>query len=169
MLNETALGCPGIRRCVPYRGMRYGRRNRTWGVARPNRAVGLPRWRSKIAAAVVAFLVVLMGHSAMRHHESHAPHHPHALLSSLGGEFAVNVDHAHLFDASLTDCHAVYATAVLPRSATTLIGLGIVAAAVALTAVLANLVVPAGRGPPAAPLAVRNGQDLLTRLCLARR
>lgn len=128
-----------------------------------------PRWRSVIAVATVAFLVAMVGHSAMLHSETHAPHPPHALLSSLGGEFAVNVGHAHLSDGSSTDCHNVFATAVLPRSATTLAELGVVASAGAITAVLANLVVPAGRSPPKVLPIALTGQDLLTRFCLARR
>ncbi|KZS69258.1 hypothetical protein A4G26_26360 [Mycobacterium kansasii] len=105
----------------------------------------------------------------MLHSETHTRHPAHALLSTVGGEFAVNVDHAHLFDGSSTDCHNVFATAVLPRPATTLVALGAVAALIAITAALANLVVPAGRGPPKVPITALAGQDLLSRFCLARR
>ncbi|ETW25583.1 hypothetical protein MGAST_01935 [Mycobacterium gastri 'Wayne'] len=121
-----------------------------------------------IAAAVVAGLIALLGHSAMMHSEPHRPHQPHALLSSVGGEFAVNIDHAHLIDGSLTECHDVFATAILPRSAAALVGLGVVATVVAITASLADVVRPAGRGPP--PLGPADtGRGLLTRFCQLRR
>nr|VTP04376.1 hypothetical protein BIN_B_05503 [Mycobacterium riyadhense] len=129
----------------------------------------LPRWRSLIVVATVALLVALIGHSAMMHSDTHAAHQPHALLSLVGGEFAVNVDHTHLAKSSVTGCHNVFATAVVPRSATTLVELGVAAAVVAITAVLANLVMAAGRGPPEVPLTALTGRDLLTRFCLARR
>ncbi|WP_244232281.1 hypothetical protein [Mycobacterium innocens] len=148
-------------------GVRPRRRRR--GIVRLRNAVGLPRWRSLIVVAMVAFLVALVGHSAMLHSETNSPHPPHVLLSSVGGEFAVNIDHAHLFDGSLSECHNVFATAAVPRSATTLVERGVVSAVVAITAALANLVVSAGRGPPKGPLTILTGQDLLTRFCLARR
>jgi hypothetical protein len=125
-----------------------------------------------IAVGVVSLLFVLMGHSVMLHseqHEPHARHQPHALRSVLGGEFAVGVDHAHLVNGSLTECHDVFATAALPRPATTLVALGFMPAVVAIAAVLASFVLPAGRGPPKALPAGLTGQDLLTRFCLARR
>jgi len=122
-----------------------------------------------MAAAVVALWIVLLGHCAMLHSEAHAPHQPHPLASSVGGEFAVDVDHAHLVNGSVTECHDVFATAVLPRSATALVELGVVAAVIAVTVVLANLVVPAGRGRRECLPLLLTGRDLLTRFCLARR
>nr|VTP04322.1 hypothetical protein BIN_B_05495 [Mycobacterium riyadhense] len=138
-------------------------------IVRLTDAFRLPRWRSVIAVTVVALLLGLIGHSAMLQSETHASHQPHALLSSLGGEFAVNVDHAHLVKGSVIACHNVFATAALPRTATTLLALGAVAALAAITAVLANLAVAAGRGPPQRGGPVVAGQDFLTRFCLARR
>ncbi|WP_264078777.1 hypothetical protein [Mycobacterium szulgai] len=151
----------------PASGMRPYRARR--GFVPLSNASALPRWRSMIVVATVAFLVALVGHSAMLHSESHTSHPAHALLSTLGGEFAVNADHPHVFDGSSTHCHNVFATAVLPRPATTLVALGTVAAVVAITAVLASLVISAGRGPPQGRFSALSGQDLLTRFCLARR
>ncbi|KKC05797.1 hypothetical protein AWC17_26585 [Mycobacterium nebraskense] len=132
-------------------------------------AYGLPRWRSVIAVAAVVLLTLLVGHSALLHSKSHASHHPHALVSSLGGEFTVSANHAHLADGSLTACHDVFAAPVVTRSATTLLELGVVAAIVAAAAALTTLVAPVGRGPPRALAPVLSGQDLLTRFCLSRR
>jgi hypothetical protein len=100
---------------------------------------------------------------------SHAAHPSHPLVTSLGGEFAINLDHAHLTDKSKLPCPKQFATAVLPRSATPSFAAAAVVAVAAIAGMLADLVVGAGRGPPAAPVFVRAGQDLLTRFCLARR
>ncbi|OBJ90346.1 hypothetical protein A5640_02980 [Mycobacterium asiaticum] len=127
-----------------------------------------PRRRSVIALATTVFLVVLIAHSALLHSVTHRPHHAHALLSSLGEEFTVDRDHAHLAGGSLTECHEVVACAVLPRTTTTLAALGVAAAVIGITARLARHVTPSGRDPPKAPAALA-GENLLTRLCRARR
>ncbi|WP_082986654.1 hypothetical protein [Mycobacterium gordonae] len=128
-----------------------------------------PRWRTWTAAVVVVLLALLFGHSAMLHSETHAPHPPHALLSSLGGEASVNTNHAHLLNGASGHCHNEFAIAVLPRSSTTLVPFGVAAAVVAITTMLASLVAPAGRGPPRTLASVLAGQDISTRFCVARR
>lgn len=128
-----------------------------------------PRLRSLVAMVAAAGALVILGHSALMHSEPHAAHLPHPLVTSLGSEFAVNIGHPHLVDGWSTACHEVFTTPALPRSANGLIGLGAVAAVIALIGSLVQLVVPAGRGPPSAPAAILAGQDLLTRFCLARR
>lgn len=128
-----------------------------------------PRCRSSAAAVVVVLLVLLFGHSAMLHSETHAPHPPHALLSSLGGQVSVNTSHAHLLNGASAHCHNDFATAVLPRSSTTLVQLGVAAAVVAITTMLASLVASAGRGPPRTLASALVGQDISTRFCVARR
>lgn len=115
------------------------------------------------------FLLLLVGHSALLHPESHPRHHSHAFLSSVGAEFAINVDHPHLFNGTLTACHDVAASAVLPRIATTLVELGVAAAVVTTLSALSRRVASSGRGPPhVVPRAVA-GRDLLTLFCLTRR
>lgn len=128
-----------------------------------------------VAAAWMAlWLVVIGAHNAtpngLLHAEPRAPYPPHALVTSLGTEFAVNADHPHIGKGSPSIHHEPFMTAVLPRSATNgLVALGVVAAVVAVAARLARLAAPAGRGPPVAPAAFFAGPDLLTRLCLSRR
>lgn len=64
----------------------------------------------------------------------------------------------------------LFAVDAIPKSAvTTLLALGIGLVALAFGGWLAQLVVPAGRSPPVAPVAILAGRDLLTRYCLARR
>ncbi|MCV7121734.1 hypothetical protein AWC15_11880 [Mycobacterium lacus] len=100
---------------------------------------------------------------------AHTVHPDHPLVTSLGAEFAVSSDHAHLSDNSTPACPEQFATAVLPRPVDPLFASFTVAVAAGLVGVLTYLVVPAGRGPPAGVVVARPGQHLLTRFCLARR
>lgn len=138
------------------------------GIMRRKGTCGQPRWRTPIAMTVAVLLLALVGHSGMLAPHSHEPHLPHPLVSSVGGEFAVNADHAHLVNDSTTRCHEVIAAAVLSRAANPLVNLGTVSAA-AVTAAVVSLAVAVGRGPPRVHGLVLTGQELLTRFCLARR
>jgi hypothetical protein len=120
-----------------------------------------------VAAAVA--VVAVVGHCEPNLSQPGVSHTPHPLLSSLGSEFTVNAQHAHLVDGSSTECHESVTTAVLPRSATASVGHGPVIAVVAITGWQAQPAVLAGRGPPGALGTALTGQDLLTRFCLARR
>jgi hypothetical protein len=130
---------------------------------------GQARRRPWVATAMVVALLGLLGHNAWLHSGTSAPHRPHALLSSVGGEFSVSADHAHLSNGSYTHRHNDFATAVLPRPSTSLIQVGATVVAVAITAILAGFIAPAGRGPPNALVWALSGQDILTRFCTARR
>lgn len=145
-----------------------GERPSVVGARSPMLPLSGPRWRLLTAVAAVTWLFILVCHSAMLPSQTHEPHHPHALLASVGGQVTVNVDHAHLFNSSLIECHDVFATASLPRSATTLVEVGVVTAVVAIAVALTNLAMAPTRGPPRM-LPFLTGQDLLTRFCLARR
>jgi hypothetical protein len=120
-----------------------------------------------VAAAVA--VVAVVGHCEPNLSEPRATHTPHPLLSSMGSEFTVNAEYAHLVDGSSMACHESVATAVLPRSATASAGLGAVTAVVAITGWQAQPTVLAGRGPPRPLGTALTGQDLLRRFCLARR
>jgi lipoprotein LpqS len=127
------------------------------------------RWRSAIAVAAVAWVLTAVLHCGPARSESDTPHLPHPLLTSLGSEFAINVDHPHLVDTPAQCHHEQFATAALPRAATALVALGVVVAVLAVTGSSAQPVVITGRGPPSAAGNFFTGQDLLTRFCLARR
>jgi hypothetical protein len=120
-----------------------------------------------VAAAVA--VVAVVGYCGPNLSGSRASHTPHALLSSLGSEFTVNAEHAHLAYGSPTACHESVTTAVLPRSGNASVARGAVMAVVAITGWLAQPPVVAGRGPPRALGTALTGQDLLTRFCRARR
>lgn len=137
-------------------------------------ACARPQWRSvaavaAVASAVVMWVLVIGGHSEPRS-ESPASHPAHALVSSLDGEFAINIDHPHLSNGSSSAHHEAFVSAVLPNSpSTALAALGLVVAAVAAVGLLCRQVMLAGRGPPHGLPAAVTGQDLLTRFCLSRR
>lgn len=127
------------------------------------------RLRSFIAIVAAAGTLVILGHSALMHSDSHAAHPRHPLLASLGNEFAVNVDHSHLVDGFSSECHELLATPALLRSANDLVVLGAALAIVAFVGWLTRPLVAAGRGPPWAPVATLTNEDSLTQFCVARR
>jgi lipoprotein LpqS len=49
--------------------------------------------------------------------QSHEAHPNHPLATSLGTEFAINVNHAHLSNNSTTPCPEQFASVVLPQRA----------------------------------------------------
>ncbi|OBF19922.1 hypothetical protein A5725_17475 [Mycobacterium kubicae] len=128
-----------------------------------------PRLRSLIAVAAGVWLLAAVAQCGLSRVEAHEPHPAHALFSSLGGEFAVNVDHTHIAAGSTAAHPEHFVTAALPKPATALSALGVVVAVLAATGSLAGLIARVGRGPPFALGTAYTGQDLLTRFCLSRR
>lgn len=126
--------------------------------------------RTAIAAVAVALVVAAVAAQCwLPQIHRQVTHSAHPLATSVGKEFAVNADHAHLIDNSTSPCPQQFATAVLPRPAAEPQAAIAVAAVTGISDVLTCLVVPAGRGPPAASLSLHAGQDLLTQFCLDRR
>ncbi len=148
---------------VPYAGMG---RKRVWSVAVCNP----PRRRLVVATAAAVAVLAIAGHCGLLRSVPQSPP-SQSSLTSLGGKLTAGAAQVHLVDG-LPNCKSskVLVTAALPKSATTaLIALGAGLAAIIGTALLVQLVVPAGRDPPRVLVSARTGQDLLTRLCLARR
>ena len=140
-------------------------------LVRPTNAGWSWLWSVLVAAAMLWGLTAVAAHGGSLSAEHHKVHQPHALLTSLGAEFAVAVHHAHLVDGSSHSPEQL-ASAVLPRSATAsaaLAALGVVVAVLAVIGALGGYAVSAGRGPPSGLALVVTGRDRLTRLCLARR
>ena len=141
-------------------------RMRVWSVA----VCDPPRRRLVVAMAAAVAILAIAGHCGLLRSVPQPPP-SQSLLTSLGGELTANAAQPHLVDG-LPICKSSKAlvTAALPKSAPTAsIALGAGVAAIIGMALLARLVVPAGRGPPRALVTARTGQDLLTRFCLARR
>ncbi|OBJ90345.1 hypothetical protein A5640_02970 [Mycobacterium asiaticum] len=110
-----------------------------------------------------------MGHAEARP-EPRPTHPAHVLVSSLGGEFTVTADHAHVGNPSSAAHHEAFAVAVLPNTpAPSVAALAVVVAAVAAVGFFGQQVRLSGRSPPRGLAAVLTGQDLLTRFCLSRR
>jgi lipoprotein LpqS len=126
-----------------------------------------PLLRSVIAIAAAVWLLVAGCGGALEWSVRSAPDGAHTVLTSPGGAFAVNADHAHSAQGSPLACQELFATAVLPGWAPPLPTLGLGAGAGASS--FADLMPKAGRGPRGEPAAVLTGQELLTRFCVARR
>jgi hypothetical protein len=116
-------------------------------------------------------LVVLIAGTGWKltEHNPLAHHGPHALPSSISGDFATAVEHPHAWDGSTPLAPDAFAEAALPRAVTLLVALGLVAVtgvAFAYWAAGASSVI---RGPPRWGGYLIAGQQLLLRLCIARR
>ncbi|MCV7078955.1 hypothetical protein H7I94_27520 [Mycobacterium szulgai] len=123
--------------------------------------------RAAMVAVALAWVVAVVAAQCwLPQIHRHATHSAHPLVTSVGKEFAVNTNHAHLTDNP--SCPKQFATAALPRPAAETESAGAVVTATA-SSVFAHLIVPAGRGPPAALSSILTGRELLTRFCLARR
>lgn len=126
--------------------------------------------RYAVIALVVAVVVLVVG-TGWKLIEPHTPEHhgPHALSSSIFSEFAGVVEHPHAQDGSAPMAPDTFVGAALPRAVTLLLAVGLVAvigAAFSWWATGASAVI---RGPPRWRGHVVAGQQMLLRLCTARR
>lgn len=90
------------------------------------------------------------------------------ILASPSGELFTNADHAGTDCTSLPTCLHAFAAAEPPLKATALVALG----SMVVTAIVASIARRAAPTRPAAPggsPVLLTGQDVLTRLCIARR
>lgn len=136
---------------------------------RYNDATGSAR-RTAVAAALVAFLVLVAGAGwKLAEHDHPAHHGPHALSSSIFSDFAAVVAHPHVQDGSVPVSPDTFAEVALPRTVTLLMAIGL--AAVIGGAFLHRVTGASAviRGPPRWGGYVVAGQQLLLRLCIARR
>ena len=125
--------------------------------------------RSGLVLVVAVWLVTATVHCGLLSLGWPASHPSQPLPTSLGGQFAINVDHPYLVASPAPCPHVKFVTAVVPRVVTALVALGVAWTVLAVTGALAQHVVPAGRDPPVALGTSLTGQDLLTRFCVARR
>lgn len=124
--------------------------------------------------AVIALLVVLVVLIAgtgwkLTEHDYPAHHGAHALSSNMSSDVAAVVEHPHVQDGSTPMAPDAFAEAALPRTVTLLVALGLVAVigvAFAYRPTGASSVI---RGPPRWGGYLVAGQQLLLRLCIARR
>jgi hypothetical protein len=124
--------------------------------------------------AVIALLVVLVVLVAgtgwkLTDHKPLAHHGPHALSSHSLKDFAAVVEHPHVQDGPVTVAPDAFAEAALPRTVTLLGAIGLVAVIGAAFSFWASGASSVIRGPPRWAGYVDAGQQLLLRLCIARR
>lgn len=126
--------------------------------------------RRNAAVAVLVAVVVLLPAIGWKlgEHEHPAHHGPHALASSIFTDFAAVVEHPHVQDGSVTLAPDTFAEAALPRTVTLLAAIGLVAVIAAAFSSWATGAHGVIRGPPRRGGSVA-GQQLLLRLCIARR
>jgi lipoprotein LpqS len=126
--------------------------------------------RNAVVAALFALVVLVAGTGWQLTEDNPEAHHgPHALSSHSLNNFAAVVEHPHLQDGSVTVTPDAVAEAALPRTVTLLAAIGLVAvigAAFSYWAAAASAVI---RGPPRSGICLVAGQQLLLRLCIARR
>jgi hypothetical protein len=101
-----------------------------------------------------------------RDHPAHHGHH--ALTSSISTGVATVVEHPHAQDGSVTVTPEDVAEAALPRTVTLMAAIGLVAVIGAAFSSWAAGAIAVIRGPPRRVGSIA-GQQLLLRLCIARR
>ncbi|BBX29912.1 hypothetical protein [Mycolicibacterium alvei] len=128
----------------------------------------------RLAAAMVIALwaTVLAGQWQATSHDQ-SVHLPHAVSAAIGdSSTALMLDHPHVSDGSTPHTLDNFSAAVLPRTAAA----AAAAAALSVVALVLGCIVLCGcaavrvqRGPPDRHGALLAGQELLLRICIARR
>ncbi|MDG5483356.1 putative copper homeostasis (lipo)protein LpqS [Mycolicibacterium gadium] len=125
--------------------------------------------RHAVIALLVALVVLVAGTGwKLTEHNPLAHHGPHALSSSISNDFAAVIEHPHVQDGSVPIAPTAFAEAPLPRTVTLLVAIGLVAVIGAAFSMWATGAPAVIRGPPRRGGSVA-GQQLLLRLCIARR
>jgi lipoprotein LpqS len=126
--------------------------------------------RSAVVAVALTWVFVLVGtECGSWQFQPHPPHPRRPIATSVGAEFVVSVNHAHVSSNSTQPCPEQLASAVVPRSTISSIASVAVATVVGIAGLLTYLVASAGRGPPATVVSASAGQELLARLRLSCR
>jgi lipoprotein LpqS len=124
--------------------------------------------RSALALIAMIWALAIAANTGVALIESPAPPHPHSTSLAPGGQFADVLEHDHIRDGS-TSIPEMFATAVLPRIATSLIAIGLMLAVATIAGWLSYLTSMVVRGPPRPPVAILTGRQLATRFCICRR
>lgn len=126
--------------------------------------------RHAVIAVMIALVVLVIGTGSKLIEPSHQTHHgPHVLPSDAFCDFAVLAEHPHVQDGSACTAPDAFAQAPLPRTATLLFALGLVAIIGAAFSWWGTRAAAVIRGPPRWGGHHNAGQQLLLRLCIARR
>jgi hypothetical protein len=126
--------------------------------------------RHAVIALLVAFVVFVIGAGwKLTENQTPAHHGHHALPSSISSGFAAVVEHPHAQDGSAPMAPDTFVEAALPRTVTLLVAVGLVAVIGAAFSWWATGASVGIRGPPRWAGHVVAGQQVLLRLCTARR
>lgn len=136
---------------------------------RPTDARTTSRLHAAVALFAAVWMLTITADSALPLSQTATPHHPHAVAMSDDGDLALLADHPHIGNGSSPAPRDIFTAVLPPRTGTALIALGLIAALAAAGALFARIVLPATRGPPRLHSALLTGQQLTTRLCIARR
>nr|VTP04380.1 hypothetical protein BIN_B_05507 [Mycobacterium riyadhense] len=156
-------------RGVPSPGMGH---IRLWSDVRRVLAGRPPRLPSAVVVAAAVAILAIVGHCGAARTLSAPSNPPRPVLStSLPAALTFTADQPQLVQGlAICQSSKLFAIAGLPTPAgTALMVIGVGLAVVVGNGWLAQLLVFAGRGPPRAPATALTGQDLLRRICLARR
>lgn len=126
---------------------------------------------SRLAAMMVIALWAgaLAGQWQTASHD-HPEHLPHAVSAAIGSDVAsMMLDHPHIGDNAPAHMPDGFTAAVLPRSSVTPAALSVVAFIVGCAVLCACAAVRVQRGPPDRRGVLVAGQELLLRICIARR
>ncbi|MEE3754845.1 MULTISPECIES: hypothetical protein [Mycobacterium] len=132
------------------------------------------RLRVVVAIAAAVWLVLGALGCGLVHFAPLAFDPPHAFVTAPGGGSGpgasdIQAQHASLYRGLVAKCSKVFGAMPVSGPVTALVELGLAVAVVAVAGSRIKLVVPVGRAPPRAAAIAFNGQDLLTRFCIARR
>lgn len=137
-------------------------------IVRYNDARQNARWHAVVAVSVAFVVLISATGWKLTEHEHPAHHGPHVLTSSIFTDSAAVIEHPHVQDGSVPITPDTFAEAPLPRTATLLVAIGLVAVIGAAFSWWATGAPAVIRGPPRRGGSVA-GQQLLLRLCIARR
>ncbi|MGV0811590.1 hypothetical protein ABQF34_06475 [Mycolicibacterium boenickei] len=136
-------------------------------IPRSSRTHSLSRLVAMMAIALWA--ATLAGQWQATSHD-HQVHLPHAVTAAIGtGSSVMMLDHPHVSDNSAPHVPDGFTAAVLPRATVTAAALSVVAFVVGCALLCGCTVVRPQRGPPDRHGVLLAGQQLLIRLCIARR
>jgi len=127
------------------------------------------RWRTA-AVLLVALLGIGLGIQLGAKPVATAHAHAAPMLVAPGHTLpSVTPEHPHARDGSILPAPELFATAGLPRSATTLLALGLAVALCVATVCWCARRTVTSRGPPRRAATITTGRAVLTRLCISRR
>ncbi|MBU9766185.1 hypothetical protein FR943_20365 [Mycobacterium sp. TNTM28] len=119
--------------------------------------------------AIVLWAAAFAGIGQIPNHD-HPVHLPHPVAAAIGADSGdLMLDHPHLGDDAASHVPDGFAAAVLPRTSLAVAAFSVVVLIVGCALLCGSAAVRAQRGPPDRHGVLIAGQELLLRICIARR